>query len=98
MLSLLLKSMEEEEEATDRFRRDTKLLCNSTKRFVVLHDTMINERPVFSGKTLLRMFWPWSPFATHWRRASVRCFMVSQQVLYLQIQVARRCKQEGANW
>ncbi len=87
-----------EEEATDRFRRDSILLCNWTKWSGVLHDTMKNERPVFSGKTLLRMFWPWSPFATHWRRASVRCFMVSEHVLYLQIQVARQSKQEGKNW
>jgi len=85
-------------EATDRFRRDTKLLCNWTKRFIVLHDTMNNERPVVSRNTALRVFWPWSPFATHWRRADARCFVVSEQVLYLQIQFARRGKEEGTNW
>jgi hypothetical protein len=96
VLSLRLKRMEEE--ATDRFRRDTKLLCNWTKWFVVLHHTMNNERSVFSGKTLWRMFWPWSPFATHRRRADVMGFIVSEQVLHLEIQCARRGKQEGKNW
>jgi hypothetical protein len=93
---MLLKSMKKE--ATDRFRRDTILLCNWTKWFVVLHHTMNNERPVVSRKTVLRVFWPWSPFATHRRRASVRCFVVSEHVLYLQIQFARRGQEEGENW
>jgi hypothetical protein len=93
---MLLKRMKKE--ATDRFRRDTKLLCNWTKWVVVLHDTMNNERPVVSRKTVLRVFWPWSPFATHRRRADAMRFVVSEYVLYLQIQFASRSKQEGANW
>ena len=92
MLSLRLKSIEEE--ATDRFRRDTKLLCNWTKWVVVLHHTMNNERPVVSRKTVLRVFWPWSPFANHRRRADVACFVVSEQVLHIEIQFASRSKEE----
>jgi len=96
VLSLLLKSMKKE--VTDRFRRDSILLCNWTKWFGVLHDTMNNERPVVSRNTVLRVFWPWSPFATHRRRAGVRCFIVSEQLLDLEIQCARRGKKEGKNW
>jgi len=82
------------DEATDRLMRDTILLCNSTKGFVVLHHTMNNQRPVFSGKSIVRVFRPWSPFANHRRRAGVRCFIVSQQVLHLEIQFASRGKEE----
>ena len=95
-MSLLLKRMKKE--ATDRFRRDTKLLCNWTKWVVVLHHTMNNERPVVSRKTVLRVFWPWSPFANHRRRAVVMSFVVSEQVLYLEVQLASRDKEEGENW
>ena len=98
MLSLLLKSMEEEEEATDRFRRDPRVLCNPTKWFVVLHHTMHDHRPVGRGKALCRACWPWPPFATHRRRADVMCFIVSEQVLHLERQCARRDKEEGKNW
>jgi len=76
------------DEATDRLMRDTILLCNSTKGFVVLHHTMNNQRPVFSGKSIVRVFGPWSPFATPRRRTGVMGFIVSQQVLDLEIQVA----------
>jgi len=85
-------------EATDRFRRDPILLCNRTKWFVVLHHAMNDHRPGFSGKTVFRMFWPWAPFATYRRRADIMCFVVSEQVLNLEIQVARRNKEEGKNW
>ena len=73
------------DEATDRLMRDTILLCNCTKWFVVLHHTMKNHRPVFSGNRIVRVFRPWSPFATHRRRAGVICFTVSKQVLDLLI-------------
>ncbi len=64
-------------EATDRFVRDPIRCCHGTERFVLLHHTMNDHRPVFSGKTVCGVFWPWSPFATHRRRAAVRCFIVS---------------------
>jgi len=54
-------------EVTDRFRRDPILLCNRTKWFGVLHHTMDNHRPAFSGKTVFGLFWPWTPFANHRR-------------------------------
>ena len=86
MLSTRLLSMKDE--ATDRLIRDPTLLCNWMKWFVVLHHPMKNHRPVFSGKSLVRVFGPWSPFATHRRRDGVRCFIVSKPALDLQIQVA----------
>ena len=52
------------DEATDRLIRDPTLLCNWMKWFVVLHHPMKNHRPVFSGKSLVRVFGPWSPFAS----------------------------------
>ena len=75
------------------------MFCGARKhRFVVLHHTMNNHRPVFSGKTVLRVFWPWSPFANHQRRAVVMSFIVSEQVLDLEVQLASRSKEEGKNW
>ena len=75
------------------------MFCGARKhRFVVLHHTMNNHRPVFSGKTVLRVFWPWSPFANHRRRAVVMSFIVSEQVLDLEVQLASRSKEEGKNW
>ena len=94
--SCAIESMKDE--ATDRLMRDPILLCNWTKGFVVLHHPMKNHRPVFSGKSLVRVSRPWSPFATHRRRAGVMGFIVSKQVLHLEIQCARRGKQEGKNW
>ena len=85
-------------EATDRFRRDPILLCNRTKWFVVLHHTMDDHRPAFSGKSVFGVFWPWSPFATHRRRTGVSGFTMSEHLLDLEIQFPRRCKEEGKNW
>jgi len=51
-----------------------------------------------SGNTVFQVFWPWTPFATHRRRAGVRGFTVSEHLLDLEIQGARRSKQEGKNW
>jgi len=95
-LSTLLLDMKHD--ATDRFMRDTILLCNRKKWLVVLHHTMNDHRPVFSGNAVVRVFWPWPPFANHWRRARVMCFIVSEHVLYLEIQFARRGQEEVENW
>ena len=84
--------------ATDRFRPDPRLLCNPMKWFVGLHHPMKDHRPVGRGKALCRAFWPWPPFATHRRRTGVSCFIVSEQVLHLEIQLASRDKEEGTNW
>ncbi len=83
--------------ATDRFRRDPRLLCNPTKWFGVLHHPMHDYRPVGRGKAICRAFWPWPPFANH-RRTGVRGFILSQQALNLEVQIARRNKEEGENW
>jgi hypothetical protein len=92
LLSMLLISMKEE--ATDRFIRDTILLCNCTKWFVVLHHTMNDHLPVFSGNSIFRVPWPWSPFANHRRRASLSSFIISKQTLHLLIQYSCRGKEE----
>jgi len=80
--------------ATDRFRRDSISCCNCAERFLLLHHTMYYCRPVFSGKTVFRVYRPWSPFANHRRRADVICFVVSEQVLDLEIQFSSRSKEE----
>ncbi len=85
-------------DATDRFMGDTKFLCNRSKGVLVLHHTMHDHRPVFSGNTVIRVFWPWSPFAHNRRRAGVMCFAVSEQFLDLEIQYAIRAKEEVKNW
>ena len=86
------------QDATDRFMGDTKGCCHCTERFVLLYHPMNDHRPMFSGKTVCGVFWPWSPFANNRRRADVMCFVVSEHVLDLEIQFARRGKEEGANW
>jgi len=96
LLSTLLLDMKHE--ATDGFMRDTILLCNRTKWFVVLYNTMNNHRPVGGGNTICWVFWSWSPFAYNWKRADVMCFILSQHVLDLETQCARRSKEEGENW
>jgi hypothetical protein len=56
LLSRLFLDMKHD--ATDRFMRDTKLLCNRTKWFVVLHHTMHDHLPVFRGNSVVRVFSP----------------------------------------
>ena len=94
--SILLPDIKHD--ATDRFMRDTVLLCNRTKCFVVLHHPMHDHRPVLIGNTVFRVFWPWSPLANYRRRTGVMCFTVSEQLLDLEIQCARRSKEEIENW
>jgi hypothetical protein len=55
---------------------------------------MNDYRPVFSRNTVLRVFWPWTPFTNHRRRADVMYFVVSEHILYLEIQCARRGQEE----
>jgi hypothetical protein len=86
------------DEATDRFMRNTVCCCHGAQRFLLLYHAMHDHRPVFSGNTVLRMFWPWSPFANNWRRAGVMCIVVSEQVLHLEIKIPRRSKEEVENW
>src|SRR5947209_17375777 len=84
--------------ATDRSMGDTIRCCNGAQRFLLLHHTMNDHRPVFSGKTVVGVFWPWPPFAHNRRRADVMGFIVSEQVLHLVRQVASRSKEERENW
>jgi hypothetical protein len=99
-LSFLLSTrlLDMKQETTDRFRRNTILLCNRTKGFVVLHHTMDDHRPVFRGKTVFGVFWPWSPFATYRMRAGVSGFTVSEHLLHLERQFAGGSKEEIINW
>jgi hypothetical protein len=92
LVSTLLMNMKYD--ATDRFMRDSIRSCNGTERFFLLHNTMHHGRPVFSGNAVCRVFWPWSPFANKRRRAGVMGFIMSEQVLDLEIQCARRRKEE----
>src|SRR5947209_16481134 len=81
LLSTLLLEMKHD--ATDRFMRDSIYGCYSAERFLLLYHTMNHCRPVFSGNTVVRVFWLWSPIANNRRRASVRYFIMSEKVLYL---------------
>jgi hypothetical protein len=82
LLSTLLMNMKYD--TTDRFMRDSIRSCYCAEWFLLLHHTMNGHRPVFSGNTVVRVFWPWSPFAHHRRRAGVLCFIASEQVLDLE--------------
>jgi hypothetical protein len=46
--------------ASDRFVRYTILLRNFSQRLLLLYNTMNYQRPVFGGKTVFGVFWPWS--------------------------------------
>ena len=96
LLSTLLGDMKQN--ATNCFMRNTILLGNRTKWFVVLHHTVHNYRPVFSGNTVVRVFWPWSEFADDRRRAGDMCFVMSEHILYFEIQFPRGYKEEVENW
>jgi hypothetical protein len=97
LLSTLLLDMKHD--ATDRFMRDSIRGCYCAERFLLLHHTMYNYRPEFSGNTVVRMFRPWSSVLDHLRRmTSPRCFILSKQVLHLVIQYPRRDKEEVENW
>ena len=86
-------------EATDRFRRDTIRGCYGAQRFLLLHHTMQHRQPLGSGKSVFRLLWPWPPLLDHHRRrADVMGFIVSEQVLHLEIEFADRIKEEGTNW
>jgi hypothetical protein len=78
--------------------RDTIRGCYCAEWFLLLHHTMYYRRPVFSGYTIVRLFWPWSPFAHHRRRAGAMDFIACEQLLDLEIQYAGRSKEEVENW
>src|SRR6266699_1595475 len=82
LLSTRLLSMKKD--ATDCFMGDTILICHLTKWFVVLHHTIDDHRPVFSGDTVFRVFWPSSPLANYRRRTGVRGSTVSEHLLHLE--------------
>jgi len=89
LLSTLLMRMKKK--ATDRFMRDTIGCCYGAQGFLLLHHTMHDQRPVFSGNTVCGVFWPWPAVLDHSRRmASLSCFILSKQALYLLIQYSRR--------
>ena len=95
--SVLLMKMKKK--ATDRFVRDARGGCYCAQRFLLLHHTTPHRRPLGSGKSVCRLLWPWPPLLDHHRRrADVMGFIVSEQVLHLEIQCASRSKQEGKNW
>jgi hypothetical protein len=96
LLFTLLVDMKHD--ATDRFMRDTVGCCHYTERLFLVHHTMHYCRPVFSRNTVIRVFWPWSPFANNRKRAGVMCFFGSEHLLYLEIQLASRSKEEVENW
>ena len=96
MLSILLMKMKKK--ATDRFVRDARGGCYGAQRFLLLHHTLHHHRPVFSGKTVLRVFRTWSSVLEKRRSASLTDVIFCQKVLDLEIQVARRGKEEGINW
>jgi hypothetical protein len=91
LLSGLLMPMKK---ATDRFMRDAIRGCYGAQGFLLLHHSLHDYRPVFSGNTICGMFWPWSPFANYRRRAVVMCFIMGEHVLDLEIQFACWGKEE----
>ena len=96
LLAILFLDMKQD--ATDRFMRDTICGCYGAERFFLLHHTMHDGRPVFSGNTVVRLFWPWSPFASQEEGWLLEMFIFRQQVLHLEIQFPRRGKEEVENW
>jgi hypothetical protein len=92
LLSIVFLDMKHN--ATDRFMRDTVLCCYCTERFFLLH----HRRPLGSGNSVCRVLWPWPPVLDHHRRMAYHsCFIFSKQPLHLEIQCARRGKEEVEN-
>ena len=73
--------------------RDTICCCYCAQGFLLLHHTLHHSRPLGSGNTVCR-----SALANHRRRACVMSFIVSEYVLYLEIQFAKWGKEEIENW
>jgi hypothetical protein len=69
LLSMLFLNMKQD--ATNRFMRDPIGGCYSAERFLLLHHTMYDCRPKFSGNTEFRMLRPWSPVLEKMRVASL---------------------------
>ncbi len=99
-LSVLLSELilDMKHDATDRFMGDIIGDCHCSQRFLLLHHTMNDYRPVFSRKTVFRVFWPWTPFTNNRRRAGIRSITVSEHLLDLERQSACRGQEEGKNW
>ena len=85
-------------DATDRFMRGSIGCYYGAERFLLLHNTLHYSRPLGFGNTVVRVFWPWSPFTNNRRRAGIMCFVVSEHILDLEMQLASRDKEEGENW
>jgi hypothetical protein len=96
LLSTLLLDIKHD--ATDRFMRDSIRGCYCTERFLLLHHTMYDCRPVFNGKTVFRVFRPRSSVLDHRRVASLKEFIFCKKALHLEIEFPRRGKEEGENW
>jgi len=84
--------------ATDRFVRDARGGGDCAQRFLLLHHTLHHHWPVLSGKTVSWAFRSWSSVLEKRRMVSLTYIFFCQKVLHLEIQVARRGKEEGANW
>jgi hypothetical protein len=85
-------------DATDRFLRDAIACRHSAQRFLLIHHTMHDCGPVESGKTVFRMFRPWSSVLEKRKGASLNEFIFCQKVVHLEIQYACRGKEEVINW
>ena len=59
-------------DATDRFMRDAKRGCYGAERFFLLHHTLHDGRPKFSGNSVVRVFWPRSSVLDKRRVASLK--------------------------
>ena len=92
LLSTLLMQMKKK--ATDRFVRDSIRGGYGAQRFLLLHHTLHHHRPVFSGNSVLRVFRPRSSVLDKRRIASLTDVIFCQKVLDLEIEFARRSKEE----
>jgi len=84
--------------AADRFVRDAIRGCYGAQRFLLLHHTLYHHRLVLSGKSVLWVFRPRSPVLEKRRVASLTYVIFCQRLLDLEIQCARRSKEEVENW
>jgi hypothetical protein len=96
LLFTLLLDMKHD--ATDRFMRDSIRCCYSAKWFLLLHHTLYDCRPKFSGNSIVQMFRSWSSVLEKRRVASLKEVILLRKVLHLEIQFPRRGKEEIENW
>src|SRR6266567_2867409 len=81
LLSMLFLNMKHD--TTDRFMRDSICSCYCAERFFLLHYTLHDGRPLWSGNTVCGALWRWTPVLV--QSGSIAYPILCNKALYLLI-------------